>query len=66
MEFTFDIDDDILAKAKRFSGIEDERALLKAAFTALIEREAARQLALLGGTEPDLKQIPRRRPPSHA
>jgi len=37
--------------------------LLREALRALIERESARRLALLGGTEPDLDAPPRRRPP---
>jgi hypothetical protein len=37
---------------------------MREALKALIERESARRLARLGGTEPDLKPIPRRRPPA--
>ncbi len=50
---------DLWDKACRLTGIEDREALMEAALTALIRREAVRQLAALGGTMPDL-QVPRR------
>lgn len=43
------------------TGIEERTSLIHAGLKALIEREAARRLARLGGTEPQLKKIPRRR-----
>lgn len=49
-------------KAHRLSGIEDRDALIEAALTALIRREAAKQLIALGGTMPDFKVPPRERP----
>lgn len=49
-------------KARRLSGIEDRDALIKAALTALIRREAAKQLIALGGTMPDFTVPPRERP----
>lgn len=48
--------------AQRLSGIDDRSKLIEAALTALIQREAGRQLALMGGTMPDLEVPPRDRP----
>jgi Arc/MetJ family transcription regulator len=59
---TLSIDDELLARAQEFTGITEKSALIREALKALVEREAARRLARLGGTEPDLKPIPRRRP----
>jgi Arc/MetJ family transcription regulator len=52
----------LLARAQEFTGINEKSALIREALRALVEREAARRLARLGGSEPDLKPIPRRRP----
>ena len=46
------IDDDLLAKAQEYTGLQEKSALVHEALKALIEREAARRLARLGGTEP--------------
>lgn len=62
MRTTLSIDDELLARAQELAGIKEKSALIREALKALIEREAARRLARLGGTEPDLKPIPRRRP----
>ncbi|PQA40631.1 DUF2191 domain-containing protein, partial [Amnimonas aquatica] len=43
-------------------GIEEKSALVREALRALIERESARRLALLGGSEPELASVPRRQP----
>lgn len=61
---TLALDDDLLAKAQAFTGLTEKSALVREAFKALIERESARRLASLGGTEPDLEAAPRRRPKS--
>jgi Arc/MetJ family transcription regulator len=61
MRTTITINDEQLAKAQRLTGVAEKSALVREALTALIERESARRLALLGGTEPDLKPVPRRR-----
>lgn len=53
---------DLWDRAHRLSGIADRDALIEAALTALIRREAARQLAALGGTMPDFTVPPRERP----
>ncbi len=61
MRTTLNIDDELLEKASRMTGIEEKTKLLKLGLEALIERESARRLAKLGGTERQLKPIPRRR-----
>lgn len=61
MRTTLVIDDKQLAKAQAFTGLKEKSSLVREAFKALIERESARRLALLGGSEPDLELSPRRR-----
>lgn len=61
MRTTLAIDDALLARAQELTGLKEKSALVREALTALIERESARRLALLGGTEPQLKSVPRRR-----
>ena len=63
MRTTIAIDDELLAKAEQLTDLHEKSALVREALKALIEREAARRLARLGGTEPQLRPIPRRRPP---
>jgi len=60
MRTTVALDDDLLAKAQGFTGIAEKSALVREALTALIERESARRLARLGGSEARLR-APRRR-----
>jgi Arc/MetJ family transcription regulator len=62
MRTTVSLDDDLLSDAQHLTGVNERTALLREALKALIERESARRLARLGGTEPDLRPIPRRRP----
>lgn len=59
---TLNIDDELLAEAQRLCGMTEKAALVREALKALIERESARRLARLGGSEPQLAPIPRRRP----
>ena len=58
---TLALDDDLLAEAQRLTGTTEKTALVREALRALIERESARRLARLGGTEPSLRAVPRRR-----
>jgi Arc/MetJ family transcription regulator len=58
---TITLDDDLVAAAQEYTGIQEKSALVRAALQALVQREAARRLARLGGSEPDLKLAPRRR-----
>jgi Arc/MetJ family transcription regulator len=62
MRTTIALDDDLLVKARALTGITEKSALVRAGLKALIERESARRLARLGGTEPGLEAPPRRRP----
>jgi Arc/MetJ family transcription regulator len=62
MRTTLALDDELLADAQEYTGIKEKSALVNAALKALVEREAARRLARLGGTQPNLKPVPRRRP----
>ena len=59
---TVNLDDELLAKASNLTGFSERGVLLKEALKALVERETARRLAQLGGTEPNLEVAPRRRP----
>jgi metal-responsive CopG/Arc/MetJ family transcriptional regulator len=56
------IDEELLRKAGRLTGLSDRQALVRLALEALIARESARRLAELGGTQKNLEPIPRRRP----
>lgn len=61
MRTTLNLDDDLLAEARRLSGLEEKAALVREGLKALIQRESARRLAKLGSSEPQLKPVPRRR-----
>ena len=60
MRVTLALDDDLLAKAQAFTGLKEKSALVREGLKALIEREGARRLARMGGTEPNIA-APRRR-----
>lgn len=62
MRTTLALDDELLAEAQRLTGTNEKTALVRDALRALIERESAHRLARLGGSEPDLSAVPRRRP----
>ena len=66
MRTTINIDDELLSKALKLTGPMDRTAILSEGLKALIERESARRLARLGGTQPALKTAPRRRTGSPA
>jgi Arc/MetJ family transcription regulator len=61
MRTTVALDDELVRTAQEYSGVTERTALLREALKALIHLEASRRLAALGGTMPDLKDIPRRR-----
>jgi Arc/MetJ family transcription regulator len=61
MRTTINIDDALLAKAAKLAGPLDRSAVVHEGLKALIERESARRLARLGGSQPALKAAPRRR-----
>lgn len=60
MRTTVTLDDELVAQAQEYTGIEERSSLIRAGLEALVQREAARRLILLGGTEPGL-EAPRRR-----
>jgi Arc/MetJ family transcription regulator len=60
MRTTLALDDDLLAKAQALTGVTEKAALVREALCALIQRESAKRLALLGGSEPQLQAVPRR------
>ncbi|MEO9132070.1 MAG: type II toxin-antitoxin system VapB family antitoxin [Sphingomonas sp.] len=62
MRTTLALDDDLMAKAQAFTGLKEKSALVREALKALIERESARRLALLGGSDPEAEAALRRRP----
>jgi Arc/MetJ family transcription regulator len=64
MRTTLALDDELIAKAQAFTGLKEKSALVREALKALIERESARRLARLGGSEKALTPVPRRRPKS--
>ena len=61
MRTTVTLDESLLNQAQLLSGVQERSALLREALSALIQRESARRLARLGGSEPQLEAIPRRR-----
>lgn len=61
MRTTINIDDELLAKASKLMGPMDRTAVLSESLKALIERESAKRLARMGGAQPELKAVPRRR-----
>lgn len=61
MRTTIALDDNLVAEAQRLTGTMEKSALVRQALRALIERESARRLAQLGGSEPHAAPIPRRR-----
>jgi len=61
MRTTLNIDDEILNKASKLTGIKEKTALVRLGLESLIARENSKRLAKLGGTEKDLRTIPRRR-----
>ena len=62
MRTTLNIDDSLLKKAAKLTGLTGKTALVRRGLEALIAQESGRRLAQLGGTEKSLSRIPRRRP----
>jgi hypothetical protein len=61
MRTTVSLDDKLLEDARELSGVTETGPLLRAALEALVQREAALRLARLGGSDPNIQDIPRRR-----
>jgi Arc/MetJ family transcription regulator len=64
MRTTVTLDDELLARAAEAMGISERSVLLHEGLKLIVQREAARRLAALGGSAPDLRVPPRRRPPA--
>jgi len=62
MRTTLALDDELVERARELTGIEEKSSLVREGLKALIAREAARRLARLGGSDPQAKAPPRRRP----
>lgn len=61
MRTTIALDDQLVARAQALTGVSEKSALVREALKALIERESARRLASLGGSDPQAATAPRRR-----
>ena len=61
MRTTIALDDNLIRTAQEYTGLMEKSALVREALRALIEREAARRLATLGGASPGMAAVPRRR-----
>lgn len=61
MRTTLNIEDELLDKAAKLTGIQEKTSLVRLGLEALIARESSKRLAKLGGTEKKLETIPRRR-----
>ena len=61
MRTTINLDEALLDEAQRITGLKERAALVREGLRALIERESARRLARLGGSEPSVQSPPRRR-----
>ena len=61
MRTTITLDDDLMEAAQEYTGLTERSAIIRAALKALLHMEASRRLAALGGTDPALKDIPRKR-----
>ncbi len=62
MRTTLNLDEKLLRDAQRLSGLKGKTSVIHEGLRALIARESARRLAMLGGTQKDLKKVRRRRP----
>ena len=60
MRTTLVLDDDLLSSAQALTGLSEKTALVREALRALVQRESAKRLALLGGSEPQLQDVLRR------
>ncbi len=61
MRTTINLDERLIDEARQITGMKERTALIHAGLRALIERESARRLAKLGGSEPRLQAVARRR-----
>jgi Arc/MetJ family transcription regulator len=62
MRTTVTIDDELLKRAEEYTGVKERAALIRLGLEALVQREAARRLARMGGSDPTASAAPRKRP----
>ena len=62
MRTTITIDDELLATAKQYANLDETSAMVREALRAYVQLEAGRRLARLGGSDPNAKVAPRKRP----
>lgn len=60
MRTTLNIEDDLLERASKLTGIKEKTSLVRKGLEALISLESAKRLAALGGSEKKIR-MPRRR-----
>lgn len=63
MRTTVTLDDELMATAMQYTGVKERSTLIQRALREMVEREAGRRMAALGGTDPSATAAPRRRPP---
>ena len=61
MRTTIALDDELMKQAEHYTGIKEKAALIRLALSRLVQQEAARRLAALGGSDPSAEAAPRRR-----
>lgn len=61
MRITVSVDDGLMAMAEELTGLRERPTLIDEALRALVARESARRLIALGGSQPELQPVPRRR-----
>ena len=61
MRTTVTMDDALVEAAIEYTGIRERSALVNAALKMMVEWEASRRLALMGGSQPDFVAGPRKR-----
>jgi len=61
MRTTLNIEDELIKKVSKFTGIKEKTTLVRLGLEALISRESSKRLSKLGGTEKRMRIIPRRR-----
>ncbi len=61
MRTTLNIDDGILKRASQLTGVSEKTALVRMGLESLVARKSAQRLGALGGTEKQVRPIPRRR-----
>ena len=61
MRTTLNIEEELIKKAAKLTGVKEKTSLVRLGLQALIARESSKRLANLGGIEKKLEKISRRR-----